>query len=74
MPGLLRINIAENIRNNATNISNCVILNFTKICEAYLWPSTNQTLLYLNGLNILVVQQGLVEFCLMDFLQSMLKI
>ena len=30
---LLRINIAENIRNNAKNLSNYVTLNFTKICE-----------------------------------------
>jgi hypothetical protein len=32
---LLRINIAESIRNNAKNFSNYVILNFTKICEAH---------------------------------------
>jgi hypothetical protein len=36
MPVSLIINISENIRNVATNISNSVILNFTKICEAYL--------------------------------------
>lgn len=34
LPVLLRINIAENIRNNAKKFSNYVILNFTKICEA----------------------------------------